>query len=52
MPFFDHNTSLIILGQRWEQGTAAQGSFTYIDPHANHTHQFRPHATVKLVEMR
>ena len=50
VPFFDHNTSLIIMGQRWEQGTAALGSFMYIDPHATHTHQFRPHASVKLVE--
>jgi hypothetical protein len=47
-PVFEGDTPLISMGHRWEQGTAARGSFAFVDPTATLPYKFRPHAAVKL----
>ena len=47
---FDHNSPLIEMGQRWEQGTSSLGFFQHMNPDADADYLFRPHAEVKLIE--
>ena len=51
IPIFGSDGSpLIDFAQRWEQGQAGQGSYTYVDVDGSMSYFHRPHAEVKLIE--